>query len=87
MRNVFFGFNPIGLLIAVCLILLGIYDLWQIREKGYSISEKVQRWFPPAGDYVVLSAIMAGIWAVLGPNYAITVICGVILGHFFWNGR
>lgn len=79
------GMNVITLIILVFLIGVGVFDLYLYFQSKRTISQKIHAWFPKWGDALVLIGIMAGIWAVLGPNFFVTVLCGVLVGHFFWN--
>jgi len=87
MNNIFLGMNVITLIILIFLIGVGAYDLYLVYSHEKTISQKIHAWFPKWGDALVLIGIMAGIWAVLGPNYFTTVLCGTIIGHLFWDSE
>jgi hypothetical protein len=85
MQPVFLGLNVVGLLVLIFLISVGVYDIYLSQTGKKTITQKVHRWFPRWGDAIVLCGIMIGIWAILGPNFFVTVLCGCIIGHLFWG--
>jgi hypothetical protein len=84
MTNIFLGMNIITLLILILLIGIGLDDLYRYFKGKKTYSQKVHAWFGGFGDGLILCGIMGTVWWLLGPNFFITVLCGVILGHLFW---
>jgi hypothetical protein len=87
MKNIFLGMNVVSLIMLIFGIAVGLYDLYLVYKKKDTISQKVHAWFPAWADLTVLIGIMALIWWILGPNYFVTVMWGVVLGHFFWSSE
>lgn len=87
MENVFLGLNIIALNLLIFLIGAGGYDLYLCFRDKRTISQRIHAWFPKWLDMVVLCGILGLIWWLLGPNYFVTVLIGVILGHLFWQDR
>ncbi len=74
-----------GLLVFL-LIGVGFYDLYLVLTKRKTISQKVHAWFPRWGDAAVLVGLLVLIWIIFSPAYFVTVMAGVLMGHFFWYG-
>lgn len=85
MQNIFLGMNIITLLILILLIGIGLDDLYRYFGGKKTYSQKIHSWFPKIGDAIVSIGVMGLIWGLLGPNFFVTVLCGVILGHLFWG--
>ncbi len=75
----------IAWIILTFLIAVGLYDLYRIAIKRKTISQKVHEWCGTWGDAAILIGILSLIWMFLGHDYFVTVLLGVILGHFFWQ--
>lgn len=76
----------INWIILILLITTGIYDLYLYFTKRRTISQHIHRMFPKWLDIVIVCGILGCTWWLGGGERTfVPVLCGVILGHLFWQ--
>ncbi len=75
----------LNILAFIVLAIMGIVDIYLLVKGNRTISGAVHKAFPRSIDLIILVASVAGVWYVLGVRVFTTVMCGVVLGHLFWQ--
>ncbi len=72
-------------IILTLLVGIGIFDIVLVVMKKKTISQWIHKLFPQWGDMIVMVITLVITWIIMGPEYFVLVLMGVILGHFWWN--
>jgi len=67
----------------VCLVFVGIIDLWLCYKKLPTISNWVHDLFSKKIDIAIMIGLLVYTWAIWGPVGFVPVLTGVIIGHLF----